>query len=170
MFTVTTAMFQSEPRVSLRNAVFTIDFIALLVFCWLGFESLKLDPFSIVVSFAAAIFSVACAIGAYFLHSRFPKKHTEAADFPKLMTTGPYSRVRNPFYSIVIALNYGVSFIVLSYYAIIASSFMLPLWWYLVKSEEKDLEKVWGQEYIDYKKSTPMFIPKLKAPRKTLKS
>jgi protein-S-isoprenylcysteine O-methyltransferase Ste14 len=155
---------------SARTLIFTINFVVLLGSCWLGFESLKLGFLSTAVSFVAAGLAVACVGAAAVLHSRFPKKHTEAADFPNLMTTGPYGYVRHPFYSTVIVLNYAVSFAVLSYYAIIASTLMLPLWWYLVKTEEMDLVNVWGQKYIDYKKNVPMLIPKLQRKRKTSKT
>ena len=146
---------------STRTLIFITDFIVVLASCWLGFETIKPGFFSIVASFVGVGLAVACLAAAVFLHSKFPKKHETASDFPKLFTTGPYAYVRNPFYSAVIALNYAVSLAFLSYYAVITSTLMLPLWWYLVKMEEKDLVQVWGQKYVDYRKNVPMFFPRL---------
>lgn len=93
------------------------------------------------------------------IHRRFPKRHEKASDFAELMTTGPYSHVRHPLYSIVITLNYAFSLIFLSIYAIAASTLLILLFWYLAKTEEDDLVRFWGQKYIEYRKKVPMFLP-----------
>ena len=60
----------------------------------------------------------------------------------------------------VLALNYAVSVAALSYVALVTSTLLLPLWWYLVKIEEEELVQVWGQEYLDYQNEVPMFLPR----------
>jgi protein-S-isoprenylcysteine O-methyltransferase Ste14 len=73
--------------------------------------------------------------------------------------------VRHPFYSAILSLNYTVALAALSYYALIAMTILLPMWWYLVHIEETDLVRVWGQKYLDYKKNVPMFLPRLRRKR-----
>jgi protein-S-isoprenylcysteine O-methyltransferase Ste14 len=143
-----------------RTLIFIVNYVLLLGMITLGYDSLKLGFPGTVVSYVAAALAVVLLAVAVVLHSRLPKKHTRATDFPHLVTTGPYGYVRHPFYSAVIALNYAVSLAFLSYFAVIASTLMLPLWWYLVKTEERDLVDAWGQEYLDYRKRVPMFFPK----------
>ena len=82
---------------------------------------------------------------------------------PALVVTGLYKIVRNPMH-----LGWTIVLVAL---ALLMQSFTLlvifiPLFvlvhiLYLKFIEEKELEKKFGQAYLDYKKSVPMFIPKL---------
>jgi protein-S-isoprenylcysteine O-methyltransferase Ste14 len=139
----------------------------LIVSCKYGFNSL---PFGIFLSVGIALFgallALVCISLVIVIHRRFPKKHDEASDFTALVTTGSYSYVRHPLYSVLIALNYTISLVFLSIYAIIASTLLLPLWWYLAKTEEVDLVRVWGQKYIEYRKEVPMFFPTYRRKKK----
>jgi protein-S-isoprenylcysteine O-methyltransferase Ste14 len=143
-----------------RTAIFIVNYVVLYESCSLGYQSIKLGSVGAVVSYVAVALAVAFFAAAVVLHSGLPKKHSQASDFPHLITTGPYGYVRHPLYSAVLALNYAISVATLSYLAVAASTLLLPLWWYLVKTEEEDLIHVWGQEYLDYKKKVPMFFPR----------
>jgi protein-S-isoprenylcysteine O-methyltransferase Ste14 len=37
----------------------------------------------------------------------------------------------------------------------------IPLWYMECRKEEKEMIKMHGQEYIDYRKKTGMFLPKI---------
>ncbi len=80
----------------------------------------------------------------------------------KLITTGPYAYVRNP-------MLLGV-FLCLGAESILFQSW--PLFYYLLifiginmlyfpLSEEKGLYKKYGEEYLEYKRNVPRFIPRL---------
>ena len=153
-----------------RTLIFIINYLVLLGSCILGFKSFNFGFFGLGISYFGAGLALVCLSIAIVLHSCFPKKHEEASDFGNLQTTGFYRYVRHPFYSILIVLNYAVSLAFLSHYAVILSSLLLPAWWYLAKTEEKDLVQFWGQRYMDYQKSVPMFLPKLKTKEKTKKT
>jgi protein-S-isoprenylcysteine O-methyltransferase Ste14 len=75
----------------------------------------------------------------------------------KLVTDGPFSFSRNPIYLAFMMLYFGFAIAIQSWLIILR----IPLAIYFYKSavrEEKNLEKIFGQEYTDYKKRVPRFI------------
>jgi methanethiol S-methyltransferase len=131
-----------------------------------GYGSLPLGAFpGLPVLFVSTILGLGCLGVAVIIHRGFPEEHSKASDFAQLRTTGPYGYVRHPFYSSLIALNYFASLAFLSLYGIIASTMLLPGWWYLARSEEKDLVQEWGPEYVKYRNVTPMFLPRYRRKR-----
>ena len=83
---------------------------------------------------------------------------------PKLVKTGPYRYARNPMLTGVFILLIGIGFFVSSVSLVF---FFTPLFvlinvWELKQIEEPELIKRLGNEYIEYKNQTPMFLPRLK--------
>jgi len=84
-------------------------------------------------------------------------------DPPKeLVIEGPYLYVRNPMITGMISILIGESFIFNSagilWWALvffIANSFYFPF------IEEKELEKRFGEKYLEYKKNVPRWIPRV---------
>ncbi|QAT39201.1 isoprenylcysteine carboxylmethyltransferase family protein [Clostridium sp. JN-9] len=77
----------------------------------------------------------------------------------KLITNGVFALVRNPLYT-------GITFIVMGFIFWENNLFLLPLiiiYWgtmtLLVKKEEKAMEKIFGEEYMDYKSKVNRCIP-----------
>lgn len=83
---------------------------------------------------------------------------------PMLVTTGPYGYVRNPMVSglILEILGIGFWFRSISMVFILTPILILLAIFELKNIEEPELEKRLGQTYIEYKKKTPMFFPKLR--------
>jgi len=82
---------------------------------------------------------------------------------PKVVKTGPYRYARNPMLSGVFLFLFGVGFGVNSVSLVF---FFTPLFvlinvWELKQIEEPELMKRLGDEYIEYRKQTPMFLPGL---------
>ena len=82
----------------------------------------------------------------------------------KLVITGPYAYSRNPMLTGIFFLMFGVGFWISSFSLVLIFTplFILTNVLELKKIEEQELEKRFGQEYIDYKKKTPMFFLSLK--------
>ena len=82
----------------------------------------------------------------------------------KLVTTGLYSRVRNPMVLGWIVMLFGVGVLLssISLVAIFTPLFILLNVLYLKTIEEKEMEKKFGEEYLKYKQSVPMFLPRLR--------
>jgi len=81
----------------------------------------------------------------------------------KLITTDLYSQIRNPMLLGWIIMLFGVGILLnsISLILIFTPLFILLNILYLKTIEEKEMEKKFGEEYLEYKKSVPMFIPRL---------
>ena len=80
---------------------------------------------------------------------------------PELVTTGPYRFARNPMLTGVFLLLFGIGFAIKSLSLVV---FFTPL--YILANvleikaiEEPELVKRLGEEYVAYRRRTPMFIP-----------
>jgi protein-S-isoprenylcysteine O-methyltransferase Ste14 len=82
---------------------------------------------------------------------------------PKLISDGPYAYSRNPMLTGLFLILFGFGFIINSATLtfIITPLFILLNVIELKKIEEPELIKRLGEEYIEYRKKTPMFIPKM---------
>ena len=86
---------------------------------------------------------------------------------PKLVKSGPYRYARNPMVTGVFILLFGIGFAVNSVSLV---CFFTPLYvlvnvWELKQIEEPELVKRLGDEYIEYRRQTPMFFPGLRRER-----
>jgi protein-S-isoprenylcysteine O-methyltransferase Ste14 len=82
----------------------------------------------------------------------------------KLVCTGPYFFTRNPMLTGVFALMFGIGFLIgsISLILIFTPLFIVVNTIELKKIEEPELEQRLGKEYLEYKRRTPMYIPRLK--------
>ena len=82
---------------------------------------------------------------------------------PKMVIDGLYGMVRNPMHLgwTIVLIGLAVLLQTFTLLVIFIPLFVLVHIIYIRFVEEKELEKKFGQAYIDYKKHVPMFIPKL---------
>ncbi len=77
----------------------------------------------------------------------------------KLVTNGIYAHIRHPQYTGFMLMTLGL----LVHWATIPLLIMWPIlmvmYYRLAKKEEKDMEKEFGKQYVEYKKQTSMFFP-----------
>lgn len=80
---------------------------------------------------------------------------------PKVVATGPYTYVRNPMLTgvFIFLLGLGILFRSISLGFAVTPLFILFNVLELKKIEEQELEKRFGEEYKEYKKNVPVFIP-----------
>ncbi len=76
-----------------------------------------------------------------------------------LVKTGIYRYIRHPQYIGFYMITFGMILEWATIPLLILYVLLLALYYGLAKKEEKDLEKEFGQEYVEYKKGTKMFIP-----------
>ena len=84
--------------------------------------------------------------------------HEVAPRTKHLMTDGPYKLSRNPMLSGTYLYYIGVLIALWNWWALLVFSAVATMMMLQVHSEEKRLEADFGQEYLDYKKTTGRFI------------
>ena len=156
------------------GAVFFALFVALFVVIALqvdnlfNFPKLLTPNLNIILSIPVLTFGL-FMMGWSILH--FLKVRGTPVPFnppPKLVTSGPYAYVRNPMLSgiFILLLGLGVLFSSLSLVFLFTPAFIAINVWELKAIEEPELEKRLGEDYIQYKKRVPMFIPGLRSKSK----
>ena len=88
---------------------------------------------------------------------------------PNVVQTGPYHYARNPMLTGVFLILFGIGFGVNSVSLIFFFTplFMLVNVWELKKIEEPELMKRLGNDYVEYRNRTPMFLPRFKLRKKS---
>ena len=143
--------------------VFTAAFVlaALFVDRLLGLPSLLPEsarlPVSVPVMVVGAVITVWSAL-------HFLKVKGTPVPFnppPRVVDTGPYRYARNPMLTGVFVFLLGLGLCVDSFSLVF---FFTPLYvlfnvWELKQIEEPELVKRFGEEYIEYRRRTPMFVP-----------
>jgi protein-S-isoprenylcysteine O-methyltransferase Ste14 len=77
----------------------------------------------------------------------------------KLVTKGIYSYIRHPQYTGFLLITLGMIFEWATIPLLIMWPMLAVLYYLLAKKEERDMEKEFGREYIEYKRRTSMFLP-----------
>ena len=152
------------------GAIFFGLFITLFVLLALQLDQLlKLPrlfskPFNIIFALPL-LFPGLSLIGWSVLH--FLKVRGTPVPFnppPQLVATGPYAYARNPMLSGVFLLQFGFGILInsFSFTFIFTPLFIALNVWELKAIEEPELTKRLGEDYLEYKNKTPMFIPNLR--------
>lgn len=77
-------------------------------------------------------------------------------------TRGPFRYVRHPLYASFLSwFNFGLA-IYLGHWAFVAWAVSLhPLWHWVIRKEEKEMQAQFGDEWVDYASRTGRFVPRL---------
>ena len=105
------------------------------------------------------ISSILIAIGIWLVVDGWRKVYYSEGEF---ITGGIYSKMRHPQYSGILLISLGFLIQWPTLITLILFPFLVVMYYRLAKREEKDIEKRYKKEYLDYKKKVPMFIPSLK--------
>ena len=103
------------------------------------------------------IFFLAWAILFFMLSHRavFPEEYNEK----KLVKTGIYAHIRHPMYIGTPLIFIAFIILVMSLISIIPLVINIILFNTVMIYEEKDLERTFGVEYLEYKSRVPKWIP-----------
>lgn len=77
----------------------------------------------------------------------------------KLVTTGIYKHIRHPQYTGLLLLSLGMLIEWATLPLLVMYPVMILLYAHLAKKEENDMLREFGNDYVEYKKRTKMFIP-----------
>jgi protein-S-isoprenylcysteine O-methyltransferase Ste14 len=131
---------------------------------WLHLPSLY---FGLVNIFVGIVFLVIGVIyGFWSIYSQLSRaRGTPLPMMPtqKLLIDGPFRQCRNPMTFGTITAYLGVGILVGSVssivFILIIGGLLLT---YIKRFEERELEERFGQEYVAYKKTTPLFFPRIR--------
>ena len=152
------------------GVIFWFSLSALLVFASLWLDKLLpvhlplATPTNIFISVPLIVIGATLALWTFFAFIKARGSPVPLNPPQKLVTTGLYSRIRNPMVLGWIILLFGIGILLNSIFLIFVFT---PLFaalniLYLKTIEEKEMEKKFGEEYLKYKQSVPMFIPRLR--------
>jgi protein-S-isoprenylcysteine O-methyltransferase Ste14 len=81
----------------------------------------------------------------------------------QLVTDGPFRRVRHPLYAAFLSVFNPALALALDHPACLAWAVALhPLWHLLIRPEERQLARVFGEDYLRYAAVTGRFFPRLR--------
>jgi len=143
--------------------VFTGLFVLLAIFVDKVLDLPPLLPVDVGFSISIPVIVIGIFVTAWSAFHFLIVKGTPVPFNPptKVVDTGPYRYVRNPMLTGVFLILFGIGFGINSVSLVL---FFTPLYvflniWELKHIEEPELIKRLGDEYIEYRKKTPMFIP-----------
>jgi protein-S-isoprenylcysteine O-methyltransferase Ste14 len=79
----------------------------------------------------------------------------------KLVQKGPFRIIRHPLYVSYIFILAGLSMVLLTFWLLIPTLFLIIGIYPTAKAEEEILIEQFGEEYINYKRNVGMFFPKI---------
>jgi len=144
--------FLARHRIGVSRAFFviTIALILLTVSAWQasGAALLVLRAIGFALVTVAALGRLWCSIYICGYKNR------------RVIQDGPYSIVRNPLYCFSLLGGIGIGFLFGSL-VITALILLFFVWIYpiTIRDEEENLERMLGQDYLDYKAKTPRLMP-----------
>lgn len=169
-YRVATGSRKTRNLLTPAGAIFFFGLIALLIFValqvdeCLDFPELLPTSLNIIVSVPIIAIGLFLMIWSVLNFVRVKGTPVPFNPPPKLVTTGPYAHVRNPMLTGVFVLLFGLGVLLrsISLVSIFTPVFILFNMWELKAVEERELERRLGEDYVEYKKRVPMFIPRLK--------
>lgn len=87
----------------------------------------------------------------------------QAENSNKLITTGILSHTRHPLYLGVLIIYVGFIFLTMSLISIVGLIIAFLLYNYIASFEENELIEIFKEEYLDYKKRVPKWIPSIRS-------
>lgn len=77
-----------------------------------------------------------------------------------LMIEGIYKYIRHPQYSGFLMITLGLNVMWLTIITLVMWPILAVLYWRLAKKEDKEMEEQFGEEFLEYKRRVPGFIPR----------
>jgi len=109
-----------------------------------------------------AVIAIALTV---WIHHTLGKQYSakwEIQEGHKLITVGPYSRVRHPMYTTLNLFSLSVSLITANLLLILlAISVAIPFFW-IARAEEEILIEQFGEDYLEYMNITGRFFPRFR--------
>jgi len=113
-------------------------------------------PWSVRLILSLALITIGVTMGYLAEKVLFRQKQ----DSPHVIDTGVLAHVRHPLYLGGLLVYFGFVIGTLSILSLITYMFVFVVYDYLATFEEENLERVFGQDYVEYKRRVPKWIPR----------
>jgi protein-S-isoprenylcysteine O-methyltransferase Ste14 len=111
------------------------------------------------LSWLFLVSSAILPIFGFYQLKKTGKPEGQFEDTTTLVTTGLYKHIRHPLYLSLLCVGFGAFFKHIDYIQIILLVINIIALILTAKVEEKEMIKKFGNEYVEYMKTTRMFIP-----------
>ncbi len=108
----------------------------------------------------AVILALGCWAG-HASHEALKRNVSPDGDAASVLRGGPYRRVRHPFYLSLILVISSLVLIIRSYPLLAGLIVMVSISLNEAKKEEARMMKSFGAEYLEYRRRTGMFLPRI---------
>ena len=135
----------NNPSIELANVIYEFEFLGV----------------NIAMDIAMLYASVLIVIGTVFILAGWITLYKNIKN-EELVTTGIYSYSRHPQYFGGLWAHVGVSFLLSACYSLLVTPLVVILVYLVSKKEEDELIREFGNEYKEYMKKVPMFIPSIR--------
>ena len=106
------------------------------------------------VKIAGAVLAGAAVVGLVMARLQLGASFSVKAKAKKLVTTGVYSKIRNPIYVFGALFLLGVAIVLENWLLLILVAVLVPLQMVRARKEEQVLHEAFGEEYERYKAGT----------------
>ena len=106
------------------------------------------------------LFIVVIAIALAFIRVSHNILFRQPENKDELITNGILGHVRNPMYFGVLLIYLAFIFLSISLISVALWIIIIVIYDRLASYEEKQLEKLFGEKYLEYKKKVPKWIPR----------
>ena len=150
---------------------FTVIILMVLLFLridrWLHLPAFPVGPWNLALSVPLLALGLILVVWSNANFFRAKGTPVPLNPPPKVVTTGPYAYVRNPMLTGIFLLlfSFGLLAKSISVTFLFSPLFVLLNILEIRAVEEPELAKRLGAEYMEYRKRTPMFFPRLKRRR-----
>jgi len=144
-----------------QMVLFFVFFIVWIVDCFIYEFSIILFP-NVHLLVALPVSLIILVIAGYLAKTSLKIVFDEVRDKPEVINKSVFQYVRHPMYLSAILLYLAFLIFELSLAALIIWIITIIFYHFIARYEEKLLAEHIGSDYIKYKESVPMWIPKLK--------
>lgn len=155
---------KNKPKFSLGSiiftSIFTIAFIVQIIMMFLIYNELNLT-FLVYIGYSIWIFSLYFALIPFRIFKKRGgvKKGKSYVYTNQLVKSGPYAIIRHPQYLGGILFSISITLWTQVLLSLILSIIIIILTYQWTYTEDKNLVKKFGEEYISYKEKVPRLNP-----------
>ncbi|MHA1884943.1 MAG: methyltransferase family protein [Promethearchaeota archaeon] len=141
---------------------------SLVIFALVWILDSLIFTFSIFLSFyipflfRIILFGIIIIIAIVFIQISQKILFNQPENKDELITEGIFGHVRHPLYLGVLLIYLSFIFLSISLISLVVWVIILLIYDRLATFEEKELEKIYKQEYLEYKDKIPKWIPRFK--------